>query len=66
MRIGFVAILWLALFFPVLAQVPPTAAERAQYRGLFAAAALGDAKEIAALVANGAPVDARDGYGGRR
>ena len=63
MRVGFVAILWLALFLPVLAQVPPRAAEFAHYRGLFAAAADGDAEKIAALVAKGAPVDARDGYG---
>lgn len=63
MRAGLVAILWLAVFFPVLAQIPPSAAELAQYRGLFAAAAAGDASEIGALLAKGAPVDARDGYG---
>jgi len=45
------------------AQVPPSAAERAQYAGLFAAAQQGDAAQIARLVAAGNPVDARDGYG---
>lgn len=45
------------------AQVPPSAAEQARYSGLFAAAASGDAARIRALLAGGAPVDARDGYG---
>ena len=52
------------LFLPaVLAQVPPTGSQVADYRGLFASAAKGDAKEIAALIAKGAAVDARDGHG---
>ena len=45
------------------AQVPPTAAEKAAYAGLFAAAAKGDAAQIKTLVAKGAKVDAKDGYG---
>lgn len=45
------------------AQVPPSATEQAQYTGLFAAAAKGDAARIKALLAGGAPVDARDGHG---
>ena len=45
------------------AQVPPGAAERAAYTGLFAAAARGDAPAIAQLVKQGADVKARDGYG---
>jgi len=45
------------------AQVPPSTAERAAYRGLFAAAAEGDAAQIRALAAKGAKVDAKDGYG---
>ncbi|MFO1395557.1 MAG: ankyrin repeat domain-containing protein [Burkholderiales bacterium] len=45
------------------AQVAPTAAETAAYRGLFAAAAKGDSEAIARLVAGGADVKARDGYG---
>ena len=45
------------------AQVPPTAAEKAAYAGLFAAAAQGDAAQIKALVAKGAKVDAKDGHG---
>jgi len=46
-----------------LAQVPPGASEKAAYTGLFAAAAQGDAAQIKALVAKGAKVDAKDGYG---
>ncbi|HEX4328918.1 MAG TPA: ankyrin repeat domain-containing protein [Burkholderiales bacterium] len=45
------------------AQVPPSAVEQAQYAGLFAAAATGDAARIKTLLAGGAPVDARDGHG---
>jgi hypothetical protein len=45
------------------AQVPPSAAENAKYKGLFAAAAQGDAAQIKALAAKGAKVDAKDGYG---
>jgi len=45
------------------AQVAPGPAERAAYTGLLAAAAKGDADEIAALIARGAKVDQRDGYG---
>jgi len=46
-----------------LAQVPPSASEKTAYTGLFAAAAQGDAAQIKALVAKGARVDAKDGYG---
>ena len=46
-----------------LAQVPPSEAERSSYTGLFAAAARGDASEIAKLVAAGAGVKERDRYG---
>ena len=45
------------------AQVPPTAAERAAYTGLFAAATRGDAAAITQLARQGADVEARDGYG---
>ena len=45
------------------AQVAPSAAEAAGYTGLFAAAARGDAAEIAKLAAAGADVKARDGRG---
>lgn len=45
-----------------VAQVPPTPAEYAAYTGLYAAAARGDAVQIARLASGGAPVDARDGY----
>ena len=47
----------------VQAQVPPSAAEKAAYTGLFAAAARGDAQEIKRLAAKGDKPDARDGYG---
>jgi len=46
-----------------VAQVAPSPAEEAAYRGLFAAAARGDAGLITRLVAKGQPVDARDAYG---
>ncbi len=45
------------------AQVPPTAAEAAAYRGLHAAAHRGDLADIARLVAARAALDARDGAG---
>jgi ankyrin repeat protein len=45
------------------AQVPPTPAEIAAYKGLFAAAAKGDTAAIAKLAASGANVNAREGYG---
>lgn len=44
------------------AQVPPNAAEIAQYRGLHAAAQRGDTKEIERLVAAHADLDATDRY----
>ncbi|HEY7232035.1 MAG TPA: ankyrin repeat domain-containing protein [Pseudolabrys sp.] len=43
------------------AQTPPTPAELQAYRGLHAAAAKGDVREIETLVKSGAPIDARDG-----
>jgi ankyrin repeat protein len=45
------------------AQVPPSQQEKAAYSGLFAAVASGDAAAAAKLVAGGANVHARDGYG---
>jgi uncharacterized protein len=47
---------------PALAQVPPSASEMAEYSGLHAAAAKGDAAEIARLTAGGANVNATDGH----
>lgn len=47
---------------PAHAQVPPSASEIAAYKGLFAAAAKGDAAGIAQLIAQGADVRARDGH----
>src|SRR6476646_7075361 len=53
-----------ALLFaaPAAAQIPPSAAESAAYRGLHAAAAKGDATEIARLIGAGEKVDAVDGH----
>jgi uncharacterized protein len=45
------------------AQVPPSAAEKGTYAGVFAAAARGDAAQIKALAAKGEKVDAKDGHG---
>jgi len=46
-----------------VAQVPPSEADIADYRGLHAAAHRGDAEAIRRLVADGADVEARDGFG---
>jgi hypothetical protein len=45
------------------AQVAPSAAEAAAYRGLHAAAMRGDADGMRRLIAAGADLEARDGYG---
>ena len=45
------------------AQIAPSASELAGYRGLHAAARDGDVDAVRRLVAAGAAVDARDGYG---
>ena len=52
--------LLLALCLPASAQIAPGAAELAAYRGLHAAAALGDVASIERLVKAGAPIEARD------
>jgi len=57
-----VLLLLIALAGAAAAQVPPTAADKAAYTGLLAAAARGDAAEIAKLVAAGSNVNVRDGY----
>ena len=63
MRIPTLLFIGLTLSGVVGAQVPRSPQEKAQYTGLLAAAARGDAAEIERLVARGAKVDARDGYG---
>jgi ankyrin repeat protein len=64
MRIGApLVVVGLALASLSAAQVPPSPQEKAQYTGLLAAAARGDSAEIERLVARGAKVDVRDGYG---
>ena len=45
-----------------MAQVPPTAAEQSAYKGLFAAAASGDASAIKTMLAQGEKPDVRDAY----
>ena len=45
------------------AQIGPSPSEKTAYRGLFAAAASGDATTIARLAASGGSVSERDGYG---
>jgi ankyrin repeat protein len=56
---------FLALSMPayVSAQVPPSAAEAAQYTGLHAAVRRGDVAEIRKLIAAGANIEARDRHG---
>lgn len=56
-------IVLLALTAHAAAQIPPSAAEIAAYRGLHAAAARGDAGEIENLVRAGTTIDARDSHG---
>jgi ankyrin repeat protein len=59
-----VALLGLSIFsIPAHPQVPPSPAEKAAYTGLHDAAARGDAAQIKALAAKGAPIDARDSRG---
>ena len=62
MRVSTLFLLLFAVALPAPGQVPPSAAERAAYQGLFLAAARGDAAEIARLAAAGSAVDARDSY----
>jgi len=45
------------------AQIPPSAADKAGYTGLFAAAARGDVAQIRVLLAGGQKPDGRDGHG---
>jgi len=52
----------LLLPLPALAQIPPSAAEIAAYRGLHAAAANGDTGEIDRLVKAGNPLEAHDAH----
>jgi ankyrin repeat protein len=54
---------WLAVASAPRAQVAPTPDEARAYAGLHAAAWRGDAAVVRALVAAGAPVNARDGRG---
>jgi uncharacterized protein len=64
-RLGVRALACAALLiaFHAAAQVGPTPAEAAQYRGLHAAAHAGDAARIAELASAKAPLDARDAHG---
>jgi uncharacterized protein len=63
-RVGFIAgVLALSCGSQPMAQVPPSATEIAAYTGLHAAAAKGDAAEIARLAGSGADINARDSHG---
>jgi len=55
-------IITLLFALPAAAQIPPSPAEVASYRGLHAAAAKGDAAEIARLIAGGEKVETVDGH----
>lgn len=54
---------WLGAALPAVAQVAPSAAEVVAYTGLHAAAHRGDTARLKAMLAAGAPVDARDAAG---
>lgn len=56
-------VLAVAFAVPTTAQVPPSAAEKAGYIGLLAAAARGDVEQIRSLTAKGEKADVRDGHG---
>ena len=53
----------MAVLHSAIAQIPPTVAEIANYRGLHAAAQTGDLAQIAGLAAAKADVNKRDAYG---
>src|SRR4051812_23829644 len=63
MRIALVVALLFAGALPSLAQIPPNAADLRAYAGLHAAAAKGDAAEIARLIANGEKPNVQDSHG---
>ena len=58
-----IKVLVLLVATSVQAQVPPSAAEAARYRGLHAAAQRGDATTIRKLAGDRKALDARDAYG---
>jgi hypothetical protein len=64
-KLGLVAAVLASMMLPAPthAQTAPTAPEIAAYTGLHAAAAKGDADEIARLVKAGANINARDAHG---
>ena len=63
MRAVLPLLLLLAVTLPVLAQMPPGAAEVRVYAGLHAAAAKGDAAEIARLLGSGEKPNVQDSHG---
>jgi ankyrin repeat protein len=63
LALAFAGAAGLSLPPPARAQVPPSAAERAAWSELHAAADRGDAARIAALTATGAALEARDARG---
>ena len=63
MRAYVIGALLIGMVASAAAQVPPSAAELAAYRGLHAAAARGDVAEIEKRIAAGEPKDATDARG---
>ena len=63
MRAYVIGALLIGMVASAAAQVPPSAAELAAYRGLDAAAARGDVAEIEKRIAAGEPKDATDARG---
>jgi ankyrin repeat protein len=62
-RIAMVVLFLFVLGAPMMAQMPPSASDRAGYTGLFAAARDGNVPELRSLLADGADPNARDGNG---
>jgi uncharacterized protein len=62
-KAAWLTFLFLALGAPASAQIAPSPAELAAYRGLHAAAAKGDPADIERLNKAGAAIEARDGHG---
>ncbi len=62
-RRGFLIAGLMALTFPALGQVPPSAADIASYQGLHRAAHTGDLADIRRPAGQGGDLDARDGHG---
>jgi ankyrin repeat protein len=58
-----IALLFGVMAFACQAQVPPSSAEKAAYKGLFAAAASGNTASVKTFIEKKETLDARDSYG---